>query len=311
MGGQAFRLDEHLVAVLVGEAMDLVLDRRAVARANTFDHPGVHRRAVEVGGDDLVSTRVGMGDPATDLLGLMLTLAEEGHQRRGCITRLLGHHREIHGTTVDAWRRAGLQATDAQWQLTQAMRQSDGGRITGTAAGVVLQTNVDKSAEESACGQNHGIRVEPEAHLGDHALDLSVFHNQVISSLLKNPQVGLVFQNFAYRSLVQHAVGLRTCGANGWALAAVEDTELDATLVGSSGHGTTKCIDFLDQVALADPTDGRVAAHLAEGLDIVGEQQGLHAHACCSQGCFGTGMTATDHDHVKTGREIHHAPRAC
>jgi len=64
-------------------------------------------------------------------------------------------------------------------------------------------------------------------------------------------------------------------------------------------------------VALADPADGRVAAHLAKGLDIVGEQQGLHAHACGSQGCLGTGMTAADHDHVKTGREIHHAPRAC
>ena len=27
--------------------------------------------------------------------------------------------------------------------------------------------------------------------------------------------------------------------------------------------------------------------------------------------CEIAGMTAADHDHVKTGREVHHAPRAC
>ncbi|MNN13198.1 hypothetical protein D3C81_1262220 [compost metagenome] len=43
VGVQAFRLDEHLVAFLVGKAMDLVFDRRAVTRANAFDNPRVHR----------------------------------------------------------------------------------------------------------------------------------------------------------------------------------------------------------------------------------------------------------------------------
>jgi len=40
---QAFRFEEDVVAVLVGEAVDLVLDRRAVARPDTFDDAGVHR----------------------------------------------------------------------------------------------------------------------------------------------------------------------------------------------------------------------------------------------------------------------------
>jgi hypothetical protein len=95
------------------------------------------------------------------------------------------------------------------------------------------------------------------------------------------------------------------------ALAAIEHAELNATLVGCHGHGTAQGIDFLDQMALADATDSRVAAHLAEGFHIVAEQQGLHAHACRCQRSLGTGMAATDNDHVKTGREVHHAPRAC
>ncbi len=58
-------------------------------------------------------------------------------------------------------------------------------------------------------------------------------------------------------------------------------------------------------MTLADAADGRVAAHLAQGFDIVGEQQGLDPHACCSQCRFGTGMAAADHDHIETGWEIH------
>ena len=35
--GQAFRFEEDVVLVLVGEAVDLVFDRRAIARADAFD----------------------------------------------------------------------------------------------------------------------------------------------------------------------------------------------------------------------------------------------------------------------------------
>src|SRR5690606_16845549 len=133
---------------------------------------------------------------------------------------------------IDARRGAGLQTANAQWQLTQTMSQGDGGWVAGTSARIILQTNVDKSAEEGSCGQNHGIRMEPEAHLGDDALDRIVFHNQIVGCLLKNPQIGLVFQNLTHRSLVQHTVSLGTSGTNGWAFTAVENAELDAALVG-------------------------------------------------------------------------------
>src|SRR4029078_3150748 len=49
---QSFRLQKNLVRSLSGEARDLVLDRRTVARADAFDHAGVKRRAVERAADD-------------------------------------------------------------------------------------------------------------------------------------------------------------------------------------------------------------------------------------------------------------------
>ncbi|MNN44687.1 hypothetical protein D3C81_1589900 [compost metagenome] len=118
--GQTFRFDEDLVAFLVGKAMNLVFDRRAVTRTDAFDLAciGIHRRTVEVRRNDLVGTGVGMSNPATDLPWMLLFGTHERHHRDRRIAGLLGHHREIHRTGVDTRRRTGLQATDPQRQFT-------------------------------------------------------------------------------------------------------------------------------------------------------------------------------------------------
>ena len=53
--------------ILVGEAHDLVLDRRTVARPAALDLAGVHRRPVQVGADEIVDRLVGVGDVAIHL----------------------------------------------------------------------------------------------------------------------------------------------------------------------------------------------------------------------------------------------------
>ena len=88
--GQAFGLQEDLVAVLVGKTVDLVFDARAVAWPYALDHPGEHRAAVETRADDLVGAGVGMGDPAGHLARVLAGLAQEAeHRHRIQITRLL------------------------------------------------------------------------------------------------------------------------------------------------------------------------------------------------------------------------------
>ncbi|MNY51017.1 hypothetical protein D3C86_1865740 [compost metagenome] len=62
------------MAFLVGKAMDLVFDRRAITRADPFDltGSGIHRRTVEVRGNDFVGARIRVGNPAADLLRMLL-----------------------------------------------------------------------------------------------------------------------------------------------------------------------------------------------------------------------------------------------
>ena len=52
-GVQPFRFQKDLVPVLLRKAHHLVLDGRAVAGAHPFDDPGVQRRAVGAGADDV------------------------------------------------------------------------------------------------------------------------------------------------------------------------------------------------------------------------------------------------------------------
>ena len=49
---ETLRLEKDLVAAALLEADDLVFDRGTIARADALDGAGVHRRAIEIGGDD-------------------------------------------------------------------------------------------------------------------------------------------------------------------------------------------------------------------------------------------------------------------
>ena len=189
------------------------------------------------------------------------------------------------------------------------MGQGNGGRIAGTAAGMVLQADVNHTAQEGSGGQHHGAGIEAQAHLGHHAGGGFAFDDQVIGGLLENPQILLVFQHGANRRLVQHPIRLCPGRAHGRALAAVENPELDTGPIGGAGHGSAQGVDFLDQMALTDATDGRVTGHLSEGFDVVGQQQGFTPHACRRQRSLGAGMATTNHDHIKATGKIHDSPR--
>src|ERR1700685_3169988 len=64
-------------------------------------------------------------------------------------------------------------------------------------------------------------------------------------------------------------------------------------------------------MALADATDGRVAAHLPQGLDVVRQKEGAPAHTRSRKRGLGAGMAAADHDHVvfRTQPHLAESPR--
>ncbi len=139
----------------------------------------------------------------------------------------------------------------------------------------------------------------------DDALHPAVFDDQVCHFLLEERQVRVVLQHRANRAPVQLAVRLRAGGSHCRAFAGVERAELDARAVGCARHGATQCIDLPHQMAFADTAHGRIAAHLPQRLDALGEQQRLRAHARGGEGRFSAGVTATDDDDLEGAREAH------
>ena len=130
-------------------------------------------------------------------------------------------------------------------------------------------------------------------------LPADIFHIQIIHRLLEDGEIGLILQPRADRLFVEHAVGLGAGGLHRTALGIIENAKLDARFVGGNRHRAAQCINLFDQVTLADPADGRVAAHRAQGFNIVGEQQSFCAHARRAECRFGTRMPAADDYHVE------------
>src|SRR4029079_13850041 len=85
----------------------------------------------------------------------------------------------------------------------------------------------------------------------------------------------------------------------GRALARIDETELDAGLIGVSWHFTTQCVDFVYQIALGDSPDRRIARHLRDTVVIHRKQQGVRTHACRGQSGLTAGMASTYHNDVK------------
>jgi hypothetical protein len=121
----------------------------------------------------------------------------------------------------------------------------------------------------------------------------------------ENREIGLVLDPAPDRRFVQHTVGLGTCCAHGRALARIERAELDARLIGGERHRAAEGVDFTHEVSLADAADRRVARHLAQRLDIVGQQQRRATRARARQRRLGARVATADHNDVKSLLEDH------
>ena len=152
---EAFGLEEELVLLLVGEADDLVFDRRAVARADGVDLPRVHRRARDVFADDAQRLRRGVGDVAADLaLGNLAGAEAEG--RRLGVAGLLLEARPVDGAAVEARRGSGLEPAAAQAEALERFAEENGRRLAAASGGVLLLAAVDESVEEGSGGDDDG-----------------------------------------------------------------------------------------------------------------------------------------------------------
>ena len=244
---------------LVGKAGDLVFDRGAVTGADPFDHTGVHGAAIQILADHLMGFLIGVSDITGNLLRMILTATDKRKNRSRVVTGLNLHHREIHAVGIDSGRSTGFQPIDAQWQFTQTACQGDGRWITGSSALVIIHTDMDQAIEKGSYRQHHGFGAKLKTGLGNNTDDGIAFQQQIITRLLKDPQVWLIFQSGSYGLPIQLTIRLSSSGSNGGAFGSIEGSKLDPGVIGCGTHDPAEGIDLLDQMTLANATDRRVA----------------------------------------------------
>ena len=155
------------------------------------------------------------------------------------------------------------------------------------------------ACKEGSGGKYHCSCFQSDPGLRHYPGDAVTDNGQVICSLLKYLEIVLVFKARSYCLAVEDTVGLGTRSTYRGPLAVVECTELDPRLIGGDSHRSTHGVDFPYKMSFSDSPNGRVAGHLAEGLDAMCQEQRLASHTRRGKRGLGTGMTATNHNNVE------------
>ena len=133
---------------------------------------------------------------------------------------------------------------------------------------------------------------------------MAVRHDQILDRRGDHIEICRRLDSGAHGLAIELAVGLGARALNGGPLRAVQHAELNAGLVGDAAHQPVQRVDLADQMALAEPANGRIAGHLADGLDLVRDQRRARAHARGRGRGLATGVSAANHDHI-IGRVPH------
>src|SRR5580700_9642598 len=299
MGVEPLGLDKDLMRALIGEANHLVLNRWAIARTNPLNHSREHRGAVATRPDYVVCALVCLCYETINLLRVFISSPNERNDRWRLIARLRGHHRIVDGAAIQSRWSAGLQTAHAQRQLAQPRGETLRGWIAAAAARILIKPDVNTATEESAHGQHHRARREGDTGDSDHAGNAAALDGEIRHLLLKEGEVRLALERHANGAPVELPVRLRARGAHRRTLARVQGAKLDAGAIGAARHGAAERVDLTNQMTLADAADGGVAAHLAQSVDALRQEQRAHSHARRGERSLGACVAAADHDDLE------------
>ena len=272
---EALGLEEDLVRVAISEPDDLILDRGAIARPTALNPAGIHGGAMDIVGDDAVRLGRRTRDVAVDLRRRNCRRQRRKRLRR-VVAGLCFEHRKVDGRSVETRRRARLQPSQPQAQRLEPRRQTQDRLLADTASRDGLLAAMDKAAEEGSGRQDHRRGRKPAPVEQDDSCYIAGVDNEVIDFTLDDRQVRLRTELSLHCLFVELAIRLRTRAADGRALTAVENAELDAGGIGHAAHDPVQRIDLADEVTLAQPADGGVAAHLSDRRELMGDEGRRH-----------------------------------
>jgi len=81
--------------------------------------------------------------------------------------------------------------------------------------------------------------------------------------------------------------------------------EVDSGLVGQLPHRAAHRVQLAYQLTLADAADRGITRHQADGVEVLGHEQGRASHPRRSQRRLAAGMPGPDHNHIIRSLALH------
>ena len=157
---------------------------------------------------------------------------------------------------------------------------------------------MDQAVQEGAGGEHHGAGADLAAIGGDDAGCAAVLDDEVLDRGFDHVEVRRGADRCLHGLPVELAVGLGAGALHRRAFAPVQHAELDAGGVGHPAHQAVEGVDLADEMALAEPANGRIAGHFADRGEAVGDQRRARAKPRRGGSGLAAGMAAADDDHV-------------
>ena len=299
------------MAVAVGEAHHLVLDRRAVARSGATDAAGEHRRAVEPGGQHLMGCPVGEGDVTTHLRQpwKAAPVGAVGERRRARVARLLAGNAEVDAGAPQPWRGAGLEPAALDAEALKRLRQPGRGALAEPAPRGAVQPREQHAVQEGAGCDHQCAAADLAVPVGRYGGDPGIAHRHPGRHRLHHGQAMLLRHHALRRGRVGVAIRLAARRPDRRPLGAVQQAELNAGGVRELTHHAAEGVDFVHQVPLGGAADRRIARHAPDRRRLAGDQTNRTAHARRRQRRFDAGVTAAYDNEIEHRMRVKNTPR--
>src|SRR6185312_14836231 len=233
---EPFRFQEDTMPLPRGKSFHLVLDRRAVPRADTCDVAGMNGRTMQILPDEGMGHRRRVGHPAVDLwIGYMRRQRAE-YLRFG----IAGVRRQtlpVDGAAVQPRGRSGLEAAEREGKAVKGAGKANGGGFTDPAGPRLAVADMHDSTQKSPRGENRGCTANTGAIGRNNGREATVIANlQILDGRRSQGQAWCILQQTPHRTPIQRTVSLRPRAADGRPLATVEQLEVDTSPVGGAAH---------------------------------------------------------------------------
>jgi hypothetical protein len=133
-------------------------------------------------------------------------------------------------------------------------------------------------AQKGPRGHDHSASAKLQIEVGTTPQHPARLEDKPGDGRLKHVQVGLQLQRVLEPKLIGLLIALRSRRLDGGPLRLVQQSKLDAGDIGVDRHFAAQGVDLPHHLSLGLSANRGVAAHLRDGVDVAGQEQGRSAH---------------------------------